>query len=105
MQTLITVPINLTTTIGAYSANDVIGGLINLNVGKFYSFLTLSQLLIIDKDNLLENYQVFIFNSEATAFADADSILEPVAGRGGRIEGDVKMTRLNGVELRSSVQG
>lgn len=71
-----------TVTNGAYSAGDVIGGLLTFPVGGQNDGGNMARLLIRDADSNAVDLTAYIYNAEPTAIADNDPFTVSVADFG-----------------------
>lgn len=69
----VTIPHNVDTTENAYSANDVIGGLLTFPLSSPSNCGILQTLKITDEDNEGAALDVYIFDDVPTAIADDDA--------------------------------
>ena len=73
--------VNVTPTItaGAYSANDVVGGLITLLVPSLGGGSTLRRVVVIDDDNEKAALNIYVFTAQPSAIADNAAFAPTVA--------------------------
>lgn len=83
----ITSEVALTVTLDAYTANDVVGGLITFEVGSAGGGGTVRWVRLVDDHNQSEPYVLYLFNAAPTviandaAFAPAVADLNKLVGR------------------------
>lgn len=79
MQKQTTVTKALTISTSAYTAGDVVGGLITFNVANAAGSGIISSVRIVDDDNEKAELTLYLFRSSPTAIADADTFAPSVA--------------------------
>lgn len=72
-------PVTPTITAGAYSANDVLGGLLSLDLGNGAVGGYIHSLLIVDDDNEKAAFNIYVFDTAPTAINDNDALALTVA--------------------------
>ena len=72
------VDIPLTTTAGAYSSGDVVGGKQTIDVAAVDSG-NLASFFIFDDDNIDADMKVYLFNKDVTSFADNEAFAPTIA--------------------------
>ena len=68
-----------TITAGAYSAGDVVGGLLTFDVSGAPEGSLLTRALLVDDDNEKPELTLYLFNAAPTTIADADAFAPAVA--------------------------
>lgn len=64
------VEVQVTTSLAAYAANDVVGGLLSFNVATITNGGILNRLKLRDADNIGAVFDCYIFNEQPTIIAD-----------------------------------
>lgn len=66
----LTIDVELTVDTDAYTALDVVGGLLTFAVGSPTGGCILNSVTLIDEDNQSEDYKLYLFDSKPTVIAD-----------------------------------
>lgn len=109
MGTIRTIDIPLTVTLSAYTAGDVVGGLITINVHSVGGGGTLRQVIIIDDDNQKEPYTLYLFDQEPStiandaAFAPTIADLKKLVGKAAVVANDYETLNSNGWGVKSGL--
>jgi hypothetical protein len=93
-----TVDAALTVTLAAYTANDVVGGLIALDVHSPQGGGVLKRLILVDEDSQAEVFTAYIFDAEPSAIDDADAF-EPTLADVQKLIGKVAIAAMDYVVL------
>jgi len=75
MNTVVKKKIVPTLSLVNYTNGDVVGGLQTIQIGKYYSYLTLIKAFIIDLDNIGHDFEFYLFDDIPTSFADNTAFL------------------------------
>lgn len=73
------VDVELTVTLDAYTAVDVVGGLIEIDAHSAGGGGVLRRLVLVDEDSQAEEYTLYLFNAEPSTIADAAAFAPTVA--------------------------
>lgn len=73
------VDVELTVTLDAYTAGDVVGGLLEIEAHSAGGGGVLRRLVVIDEDSQAEAYTLYLFNAEPSTIADAAAFAPTVA--------------------------
>lgn len=94
-----------TVTAGAYSANDVVGGVLTFDVSSASGVLLLKTLRIVDDGDVKAAGTLWLFNSAPTSFADNAAFapviadLKKVIGKVAVVAGDYTTVNGNAIAL------
>lgn len=75
----LTIDVEPTVTLAAYTANDVVGGLLTFSVATGPRRGVIRQLLLVDEDSQAETYTLYLFSDTPTTIADADAFAPTIA--------------------------
>jgi hypothetical protein len=93
-----TVDAALTVTLAAYTAGDVVGGLIALDVHSPQGGGVLKRLTLVDEDSLAEPYKAYIFDSAPSTIAN-DAAFAPTLADLQKLIGIVTIVAMDYVVL------
>jgi hypothetical protein len=95
-----TVTPSLVVTLNAYSANDVVGGLITIPANSASGGGVIRQVLITDAANQKEPYTLYLFDAEPTTIAN-DAAFAPTIADLKKIAATMAIAALDYVEVNS----
>lgn len=80
-QELTRIDVELTVALTAYTAGDVVGGLITFAIPGPAKYGFIHELMLVDEDAQNEGYKLWLFDAAPTTFADDAAYLPVVADR------------------------
>ena len=93
--------VNPTITLDAYTAGDVVGGLLQFDVSALIvNGGIINRAIIIDEDSQAEGYRLFLFSAEPTTIADA-AAFAPTIGDLNKLVGVITFEAANYVTVNS----